>query len=326
MKGGREMSGEDKSKDDSFKVPSSVTEFLADADAVSLRVLLFFLCRQTLDGAGDTLRLSDKQINAAVAFWLEKGVLTLSSGRLSPAVESAGESAVKTVESSVKNVENTPSKPPRTSLPKYSGADMESILKENGQLSYLLATVEKRLGRMLTTAGASTLFALYDHLGLPADVILMLVEYCISTGRRSMREIEKEGLYWADSGIVTHELAERHIAACERKNSALNRIKRLFGIDGRALSKSEREYILRWVEEYRFSDEVISEAYERTVKKTGKLSFAYINSILRSWYEKGYRTLEQACSERKRATPQPSPSGFDYDEYLRICEERLNRN
>ena len=53
-------------------------------------------------------------------------------------------------------------------------------------------------------------------------------------------------------------------------------IKMLLGIYGRNLVKKEREYVLKWIEE--FSEDEILFAYETAVEKTGK-NFSQTSSI-----------------------------------------------
>jgi DNA replication protein DnaD len=42
-----------------------------------------------------------------------------------------------------------------------------------------------------------------------------------------------------------------------------------------------------------FSPEAVSIAYDRTVLKTGALKWPYLNSILKSWHQKGLHTPEE---------------------------------
>ena len=61
--------------------------------------------------------------------------------------------------------------------PEYTRADMARAL-EGGEFVGLTRAVEDKLGKKLTTPDLSTLLGLYDFLGLPADVIFLLVGFC----------------------------------------------------------------------------------------------------------------------------------------------------
>jgi len=77
-----------------------------------------------------------------------------------------------------------------------------------------------------------------------------------------------------------------------------------FGINGRSLAPVECEYIERWSKEYGFSDAIILEACRRTILSAGKASFPYAESMLKSWHDKGFTTLEMIEeNDRKRQKP-----------------------
>lgn len=73
--------------------------------------------------------------------------------------------------------------------------------------------MERRLGKKLSANDLRSLYTLYDHLALPAEVVLMLVGWCTEEmerkygpGRRPfLSQIKKEGFVWARQGIDTME-------------------------------------------------------------------------------------------------------------------------
>ena len=74
-------------------------------------------------------------------------------------------------------------------------------------------------------------------------------------------------------------------------------MRRLFGIYGRTLTKSEREHFARWMHEYCYSAAIIGEAYDVTVAAINRISLPYINTILTEWHEAGCKTVEE-CRAR----------------------------
>ena len=143
------------------------------------------------------------------------------------------------------------------------------------------------------------LLSIYRYLGLPGEVISILVNYCIQRQRSrgiarmpSLRSIEKEAYYWADHGIDTMEQAAVYMQNQLLRQSQLGKIKELFGISGRRLTPGEENYILTWLS-WGFGEKEIGLAYEKTCLATGGLKWPYCNSILRSWHEQGFTTLSQ---------------------------------
>jgi DnaD/phage-associated family protein len=98
---------------------------------------------------------------------------------------------------------------------------------------------------------------------------------------------------WADKGITTYESAEEHIRELEMKLSNEGKVRAILGIYDRALTQTEKKYINIWISDKNIPLPLITEAYDRTVSQTGKLSYAYMNKILMSWCEEGIESPEQ---------------------------------
>ena len=96
--------------------------------------------------------------------------------------------------------------------PEYTNADLLRAL-EGGEFRGLSAAVDNALGKKLTTPDQKLLLGLYDDLGLSADVIFLLVNYCIERsaalygpGRKpTIRQIEREGYSWARMGLMDEQ-------------------------------------------------------------------------------------------------------------------------
>jgi DnaD/phage-associated family protein len=64
-----------------------------------------------------------------------------------------------------------------------------------------------------------------------------------------------------------------------------------FGITGRSLVETEKNFIRKWTKEYLFDLPLIQEACSRTITATHQPSFEYADSILTSWYKNHVHTL-----------------------------------
>ena len=171
----------------------------------------------------------------------------------------------------------------------------------------------RRSGGWGSTEELKILLSIYRYLGLPGEVISILVNYCIQRQRSrgisrmpSLRSIEKEAYYWADHGIDTMEQAAVYMQNQLLRQSQLGKIRELFGITGRRLTTGEENYILTWLS-WGFGEQEIGLAYEKTCMATGGLKWPYCNSILRSWHEQGFTTLSQIESGDR--APQRSYAG-----------------
>lgn len=205
---------------------------------------------------------------------------------------------------------------PADELPEYSTQEMHARTMDSTEFATLTGEVQSALGRVLTGTELKILFGIYDYLALPPEVICMLVGYCMErtekrqgAGRRpSMRTIEREAYAWANREITTLEMAEAHLKMLARMDSETERVKGAIGISGRELSSTERKYIENWLA-LGFDAEALAIAYDRTVLKTGRLQWKYMDSIVSSWHSKGLHTPQEIREGDTISSGRPSASG-----------------
>lgn len=201
---------------------------------------------------------------------------------------------------------------PAEEKPAYSPADISDKLEHSAEFRGLTAEVERRLGKRLTTPDVSTLLGLYDFLGLPADVIYLLVCHCAERterrqgpGRRpGMRQIEKEGYAWARMGIDTQAAAAAYLKDYAARQGALPQYMRALQLGDRAPSPSEEKYLTAW-QEWGFGTEAVESAYDRTMLRCHELKWPYLNGILKKWHEAGLHTPAEIEAHDRPAKPAP---------------------
>ena len=236
-----------------------------------------------------------------------------------------------------------PATPPEPEAPPdYSTADLTRELECDPVFAGLAGEMERRLGKLLSTADLRTLYTLYDYLDLPAEVILLLTTWCIQEFRRKygtdrlprMTQIRQEAFRWHRQGVTTAEAAEAHLKQLSALRSRERAVLPLVGIVGRAPVERERKWLSQWIGQG-FADDALSLAYEKTVMKKGSMDWSYMNGILRRWHEKGLHTAAavQAGDRDPRpvraggGTPPPPPAGEerrareDMDRMRRLMEQ-----
>jgi len=193
--------------------------------------------------------------------------------------------------------------------PQYSENDVIRAMDTDGDFRQLYGEVQRQLGKTLTTEELKILLGFVRYLGLPMDVISVLICYCKDRARQkgssrspSLRTIEKEAYAWAEQGIDTMEEAAAFIQNQNMRRSRLGGLLRILQIRGRNLTAGEEKYAQKWLD-MGFSDQMIALAYERTCLNTGGLSWAYMNRILTRWHEAGLVTLEQIQQGDKKPVP-----------------------
>lgn len=221
---------------------------------------------------------------------------------------------------------------PEQSLPQYTYGDIKRELENGSVFPSLVDEVQRVLNRILSSEELIKLFGIYDSLGLPPEVVLQLVNYCVRLCRERygegrqvhMRFIEKEAYAWERAELFTIERAEEYIKYRESMRTAIGEYQRMLQISGRRMSPSERSYVESWVG-MGFPVEVAELAYDKTVLKTGKLTWKYMNAILCGWHEKGLHTLDEIQGgnrpSHQRQTDQTAAEGDDYERMKRMLRD-----
>ena len=173
-----------------------------------------------------------------------------------------------------------------------------------------------KLGKKLTAPDVGVLLGLNDYLGLPADVIYLLVCHCservqrrYGPGRRpGMKQIEREGYAWARRGIDTQAAAAEYLKNYAQRQERVPQYMRVLGLGERMPAASEEKYLTAW-QEMGFPPETVALAYDRTVLKCHELKWPYLNGILKRWHEAGLHTPEEVEAGDGGRKPQEKTSG-----------------
>ncbi len=212
---------------------------------------------------------------------------------------------------------------PADERPVYERSDIMERLENGGEFRGLVAEVEKKLGKKLTTPDVGTLLGLNDYLGLPADVIFLLVCHCderihrrYGPGRRpTLRQIEKEGYAWARMGIDTQKAAVEYLKKYAEKQAGLPRYMQVLGLGDRLPVASEEKYLTAW-QDMGFPPETVALAYDKTVLKCHELKWPYCNGILKRWHEAGLHTPQEVQAGDRPAPKAPPAAADDAWKYV----------
>ncbi|MEE3334071.1 MAG: DnaD domain protein [Ruminococcus sp.] len=300
-----------------FAVPSTVVdEHLKLCSPQQLKILLFLLRNSdksfTNKEIGDALLIHEADVKDSIRFWVDRNVLCERDGELFPDESVSEKPAEKTKPAAKKTVVSRPKKPDIITAAQRVSAD--------DNLRFTLAEVEAALSKPLSSGDTSTVVMLYDTLGLPGEVIIMLVNYCVSVGKGNMRAIERLGIRWADNGIDTVEAADNSIKKAKASTMNWNRVSSVFGLHNvGSPTVKQLSYVDVWIGDWHFSDEMLRAAYETCVDNTGKMSLAYINKVLQRWHNAGIANPEDIEKlDAKKSVVKKNNSSFDIDELDKI--------
>lgn len=192
---------------------------------------------------------------------------------------------------------------PAEQPPQYTQEDVMRRMEGDEAFAQLLREVERRLGP-LSTASLKILLELNEYLGLPCDVIYLLVndriackEERFGAGRRpTMREIEKEGYAWARRELFSVQAVDEYLKKEQRRRRLYPDYMAALQMPARTPSPGEEKYIKSWLE-MGFPPETVAIAYDKTVLKCHEFKWPYCNGILKKWHEKDLHTPQEAQSE-----------------------------
>ena len=190
----------------------------------------------------------------------------------------------------------------------YTAAELGEMLRDD-EFRMLVEETERCLGKKLTTLDIKRLANLRHEVGLPADVIFLLVRHCVEEQERRFGEgrrptvsaIEKEGYYWARRGLFDQESAARYLRTVARRREQSVQYMAAMHMGDRRPVEAEEKYIAQWMD-WGFSPEMVALAYEKTVLKKQGMDWRYLNGILRRWDKDGLRTPRDVQEEKRPKT------------------------
>ena len=198
-------------------------------------------------------------------------------------------------------IDDPADEPHRSSL-----EEMKRELREGAAFAAVVEETQHYLGKILSPDELLRLFGIYDALRLPPEVILQLIMYCITESRMSgggrapsMRYIERAAYAWEREGIFSLDKAEEHIKILEARRSVRGEIKRILQIKDRELSATESKYVDGWIE-MGFDAALVEIAYDKTLIKTGKLVWGYMDTILKSWHNKSIHSAKDMLEKDRK--------------------------
>lgn len=292
-------------------VPSEIIdEHLGRVSGIYIKVILSILRTNTVDPSriAKTLSVPVSEVEEAIHYWCGCGILSEEE------VQKQLQTAKKQREENKKTA--LPAAKPET----VRAADFAQSAQRE-EVRFLLTTAEQILGRPLnSTEQKGYVFFLEDY-DLPADVIVMAIEFCAIHGRANYKYVSKMLAGWHEEGINTHPLAEEYIRVRTERMNHEAEVMETFGIKNRGLTTSNRKYIMQWYQDYEFNIEMIRMAYERAIDQIGQVSFPYIGKILQNWHDMGLKTpqdvIEKDLPKRKSSQNGGNDRSYDIDEFDR---------
>lgn len=277
-----------------FAVPDIVVdEHIRLAGGQQLKVLLFVLRHNNgnteIEKIADGVGMTVQDVKDALSYWLHVGVLLMD-----------GEEPNAIVINS--------SKPQKTAglhelpdiTPTYD--QVAARVLEDESLKALFSEVQLKLGRTIGYGDQAKFIMMHDDYGLPVEVILTIVEYCVKDGKPSMGYISKIAKDWGEHEINTLDAADERLRELRSDEKLWKKFVAMFSVDPPRYTEIRFSYLKRWVREYKQSLELIFYAYELMIEKINAVNFKYMDKMLESWHGDGLKKPQDVMQANTRRT------------------------
>lgn len=203
-------------------------------------------------------------------------------------------------------------------MPSYTGKEIEALFSDRQELGAFVDECQRILGKLLSTTEINKLIGLVDYYRFSGDFILLLVKRCVELQKGSVPYIVRTAVSYYNNGVVTIEALEDRLREEDEYSAMEMSIRKLFGMGKRSLTEKEKRFIKNWTE-WQIPDDMLELVYQITVDNTKGPSMPYMNKILTSWREAGYKTAADARAatelyRQKKASA--VGSSFDRDEFF----------
>lgn len=286
-----------------FNVPSIlVDKYLKIASEYQLKALLFILRN---GGASSSAKIAkalgqtSSDIDELMEFWLEEGIL--SNGEATPVInDSKAEVKAETV--TVKEL---------LSAPRLSPKDIVNAMRDNESVAVLLNEAQTVLGRTISHAEQEMLVNMVNYYGLPAEVVLMILEFYRSEREKgrsiSISYINKMAKNWAEDGIDSVACAEEKLVEIERSDRLWTEVVAITGIRHRRPTQKQRDMIKRWFDDFDITMLTIAADIMKENIPEPKLS--YMDAVIKGWKKNDIKSPSQLKAYQEEYEKQKEKNG-----------------
>ena len=313
------------------QLPSNLAELLGNADENDLRILIALMMAADENGEipeefsiVDTLGIDERDVAASLKFWRGAGII--GSGARSQKQKKPVE---QNSETEGKSQETTPAQNKNAKQASahrggalesgdnthYGSAELADLFERRTVTAEFIDEAQRVFGKTFNSYDTGIVVGLIDRLGFEEEAVLAILAYVTRRGKKGLRYTEKVALALYDDGYTkTADVVER-IAIIERSYDEIVKIRQLFGIGDRELSRGEKTLFEKWTQRFGYDIEIIRLAYDITVDAIQKPVPKYAGTILEKWHTEGLSSVAEieAFENKKKDGAQGAEGSKSYD-------------
>ncbi|MDR1627453.1 MAG: DnaD domain protein [Oscillospiraceae bacterium] len=315
-----------------FAIPKAVVDrHLKMVGSTQLKVLLWILRHSdenfSVGNISKSLFIHPADVKDALQYWVESEILV--GGNLEIGNKEKNDFEEKKEEKKYEKFEKK-SKEVRV-LTETDGEYIANRINGCEDISLIIKEAEIILGDKFSRGIIPVLISFYDDYGLPADVIVMILQYAVRAGKNNVRYIKAVGVSWAEEGIDTIEKAEKKIKSLDNMNVIKEKFEKVIDSENYKFSSSDLKTIDKWFNNWNYSEDMVREAYDRCLRIKGKFILKYMDGTLKNWKNEGIYNAEQLkignqrvrnnnCSDSGKST---SYASYNIEDYRNYCKSIL---
>ncbi len=313
------------------QIPEGMGKLLNDADEGDLRILVALMMLADKDSAqADTsalcelLQMNESDVNGSLKFWRGAGVIESASQKKTRSAEGDENAKAVTLKKTATAHRNgaleTSGK-----TEDYTTRELTDILEKGIVSVQFIDEAQRIMGKTFRIYDIGVLVGIVERLGFDEEAVLVVLNYTVGKGKKTMRYAETLAISLYDEGITDTAAVIERIGRMERAGEVISQIKRLYGIGDRALTTTEKRLFGAWTEKLDYDIDVIRLAYDITVDNTGKPAPKYTNTILECWYSEGLRTaaeVERYLDRQRSDKGNAVAKSYDADDFFEAALQR----
>lgn len=227
-----------------------------------------------------SLNLLESDVMNALDYWNEQGVIKLTS------IDRLNNFSIEFLPLSDESIQN-------------SNINILDALN-NSSTNDMLRDIEKIISRPLSTKEMEMYLSWQKDFSFTSELILLIIEYCVSKGKSDARYIEKVAISWHDMNIKTIDDAQAFIKETEDKWIKIRKILSYLGIKNAEIMKPQQDLLEKWINIYMFDTPLIQKACDICFERLNRADFKYIDGILTKWHKGNIKTLEDVALKDKK--------------------------
>lgn len=259
-----------------------------EASVDELRVLLCIIALGERPVSKEMLaekcKVSPARVSAAIALWTECGVISTDDCELV--------------------IDDPWTTGPSTPIITESKSELAESIRDSGIADMIHECTKMMKKAALNTPNIERLTALVTEEGLSPEYVLLLASHLAPKKEGALEltafRLARQAKKLIRDGITTVEDLVAYIDEKENIQPFEVEICKIVHRENFYISKQEKKYFDCWINQFAFGLDIIAEAFDICNENCHKYIAGYMNTILKSWFEAGCKTLEECQADREK--------------------------